>query len=115
MLVFFIFFKLSAVYFLERSKQGNPSRSGGMGVTEAQGIADVCEHVLSETAEIPGDVLTDKHMTHAVTCDMRSCDKTKIIIKTNERQMLCDVIQDRGRPAGGGGGSTGAVQMQDLS
>lgn len=55
-----------------------------MGVTEAQGIADVCEHVLSENAEIPGDVLMDKHMTHSVTCDVCPCDKAKIIIKTDK-------------------------------
>jgi len=37
-----------------------------MGVTKTQGMADMCEHVLSENNEIPGDVLMDKHMTHSM-------------------------------------------------
>lgn len=57
-----------------------------MGVTKTQGIADVCEHVLSENSEMPGDVLMDKHMTHSSLCDVCPCDNAKIIIKTTSKQ-----------------------------
>lgn len=65
-----------------------------MGVTKTQGIADVCEHVLSENSEIPGDVLMDKHMTHSSPCDVCPCDNSKTIIITmsslNNPQYLCE-------------------------
>lgn len=62
-----------------------------MGVTKTQGIADMCEHILSENSELTGDVLMDKHMTHSSPCDMCPCDKAKIIIKTTITQFTASV------------------------
>lgn len=62
-----------------------------MGVTKTQGIADVCEHILSENSELTGDVLMDKHMTHSSPCDMCPCDNAKIIIKTTITQFTASV------------------------